>query len=314
MTALDSRRVRVTALAGGVGGAKLLVGLQRVLPPGSLTAIVNTGDDATIYGIHVSPDVDIVTYWLAGIADTERGWGIAGDTFAMLEARARLGGDAWFRLGDRDLATCLYRTERLRAGETLSSVTDRIRRALGVSTPIVPMSDDAVRTLVECADGRVLGFQDYFVKEATEPEVVAVAFDGAARAAPAPDALDAIARAGRIVLCPSNPVLSIGPILELPGIRDALRAHPDVVAVTPIVAGRALKGPADRLLRALHGDSSAAAVARLYADFCDTFVVDVEDSAQERAVTAAGPRAAALNTIMGDRDASARLAAQLVAL
>jgi LPPG:FO 2-phospho-L-lactate transferase len=304
----------VTALAGGVGGAKLLVGLQRVLASGSLTAVVNTGDDASIYGVHVSPDVDIVTYWLAGIADTDRGWGIADDTFAMVDARARLGGDTWFRLGDRDLATCLLRTERLAAGEALSSITDRVRRALDVSTRIVPMTDDAVRTLVSCADGRVLGFQEYFVQERTEPEVVAVRFDGAAGAAPAPGVLDAIAGADRVLLCPSNPVLSIGPVLELPGIRDALRSHPDVVAVTPIVAGRALKGPADRLLRALYGDSSAATVARLYADFCDTFVVDAEDAAQERAVAEAGPRATRLDTIMGDRAASARLAAQLVAL
>jgi LPPG:FO 2-phospho-L-lactate transferase len=306
--------VKVTALAGGVGGAKLLVGLQRVVAPGLLTAIVNTGDDADVYGVRVCPDVDIVTYWLAGVADTERGWGLRGDTFTLLDALGRLGGDTWFRLGDRDFATCLLRTSRLAAGDSLSAVTDEVRRALGVPTRVVPMSDDPVRTLIHCTDGRTLGFQEYFVRERTAPEVASVSFDGAGAARPAPGILDAIRGADRVVLCPSNPVLSIAPILALAGVRDALRAHPTVVAVTPIIAGAALKGPADRLLEGLCGESSAAAVARLYADFCDIFVVDASDGDQDRAVRAAGVAAAALDTLMRDADASSRLASEVVTL
>jgi LPPG:FO 2-phospho-L-lactate transferase len=306
--------VRVTALAGGVGGAKLLVGLQHVLSAGKLTAIVNTGDDAHVYGVHVSPDVDIVTYWLAGVADVDRGWGIRDDSFRVVEALERLGAETWFRLGDRDLATCILRTQQEIAGATLSEITDEIRRALGVPTRILPATDDSVRTTIDCSDGRVLGFQEYFVRERTEPDVAAVRFDGAERARPAPGVLDAIRRADRVVVCPSNPVLSIAPILAVPGVRDALRGRSGVVAVTPIVAGRALKGPADRLLLGMFGESSATGVARLYRDFCDTFVLDAADDADRRVIEALGLDAAALDTIMGDEAASARLAAEVVDL
>ncbi|HEX2241555.1 MAG TPA: 2-phospho-L-lactate transferase CofD family protein, partial [Actinomycetota bacterium] len=214
--------MRVAALAGGVGGAKLLVGLDTALPRGQLTAIVNTGDDATIYGVHVSPDVDIVTYWLAGLADTQRGWGLKNDTFNLIEGLARLGHDTWFRLGDRDFATCLHRTQLLRAGATLTSVTDEIRRALDVRAVVLPMSDDRAPTLLETRDGRILEFQQYFVKEKTEPEIAAVRLPQDAK--PAPGVLDAIVNADVVVLCPSNPFVSIAPILALPGVRAALRA------------------------------------------------------------------------------------------
>jgi LPPG:FO 2-phospho-L-lactate transferase len=306
--------VRVAALAGGVGGAKLMVGLQRAAAPEDVTAIVNTGDDATVYGVAVSPDVDIVSYWLAGIADRARGWGIEGDTFTVVDALARLGAESWFRLGDRDFATCLFRTQRLREGAPPSVVADEIRRALGVTTRVVPMTDDSVATIVECADGRSLAFQEYFVREQTRPEVSGLRFEGLDGARPAPGVLEALRGADIVVLCPSNPYLSIAPILALPGIRDALVAHPCVVAVSPIVGGKALKGPADRLLVSLGGRSDAAAVAALYAEFCTVFVVDERDAAEVPKVERHGMRAVALDTIMVDEDASAGLASRLLEL
>jgi LPPG:FO 2-phospho-L-lactate transferase len=306
--------VRVAALAGGVGGAKLMVGLQRAVAAEDLTAIVNTGDDATVYGVAVSPDVDIITYWLAGIADRAQGWGILGDTFTVVEALAGLGAESWFRLGDRDFGTCLYRTQRLEQGAPPSVVADEIRRALGVRVRVLPMTDDRVRTIVECADGRSLEFQEYFVRERTQPEVTGLVFEGLDEARPAPGVLDALQRADRVVLCPSNPHLSIAPILALPGIRELLADHPCVMAVSPIVGGRALKGPADRLLESLGGQSDASGVAALYAGFCDFFVVDTRDGAEIAKVERHGMKAVALDTIMTDEDASARLAVQLLHL
>jgi LPPG:FO 2-phospho-L-lactate transferase len=308
--------VKVAALAGGVGGAKLLVGLSRALggPHDELAAIVNTGDDAVIYGVHISPDVDIVTYWLAGIADFDRGWGIAGDTFNVVEALAELGRETWFRLGDRDFATCLFRTERMREGASLSAITDEIRRTLGVEARVLPATDDTVRTNVITADGRTLEFQEYFVKDRFEPEVTEVLFAGAADAKPAPGILDTIASADKVVVCPSNPVVSVGPMLALPGIRDALRVHPKVVAVTPIVRGSALRGPADRLLASTVGDSSASAVARMYADFLDTFVVDATDAEETERVSDLGVNAVARDTVMTDHGRAEALARSLLEL
>ncbi|MGH2748092.1 MAG: 2-phospho-L-lactate transferase [Actinomycetota bacterium] len=306
--------MKITALAGGVGGAKLLMGLQRVLGPEELTAVVNTGDDADIYGVHVSPDVDIVTYWLAGIADFERGWGIVEDTFEVIGALETLGAESWFGLGDRDFATCLHRTGRLRAGATLTAVTDEIRRHLDVPTRILPMSDEEVRTKVVTDDGRTLEFQEYFVRERTEPEVVEVRFAGIADAKPSPGVIEAIDEADRVVVCPSNPIVSIGPIVSLPGVRDALRSHPLVIAITPIVRGAALKGPADRLLRSLGYEPSASAVARLYADFADVYVVDSSDEPEVEPVEGLGISVAMLDTVMADHDASERLARALLDL
>jgi LPPG:FO 2-phospho-L-lactate transferase len=303
--------MNVTALAGGVGGAKLLVGLQRVLGD-KVTAIVNTGDDTTIYGVHVSPDLDIVTYWLAGIADRARGWGVEGDTFSVVERLRELGRETWFSLGDADLATCLHRTERMRAGATLTEVTNEIRTTLGVVTSIMPMTDDPVATRIATADGRTLEFQEYFVKERCEPEVREVRFAGITDAAPGPRVLGAIERADRVVLCPSNPLLSIAPILALPGVRDALRAHADVVAVSPIVAGRALKGPAGRILDSTGHGSSASAVAQMYADFVTTFVVDSSDPEEAEKVDASGIRTLVIDTVMHDLDASERVASMIV--
>ena len=287
----------------------MLVGLDAVA---DLTAIVNVGDDDVVYGVRVCPDIDICTYWLAGIADTERVWGVNDDDTVVIDAFARLGGDAWFQLGDRDFATCLFRTQRLAAGATLSGVTDEIRRAFGVNATLLPATDDHLRTQIVTRDGRTLEFQEYFVKERQAPEVAEVLFTGASQATPAPGVLAAIAGADTVVICPSNPMLSVGPIVALPGIRDALREHPRVVAVTPIVRGAALKGPADRIMRSTGIEPRASEVARLYADFVDLFVVDATDRGEAALVREMGMMDATFDTIMTDRATSTRLARELV--
>ena len=297
----------VAALSGGVGGAKLLVGLERVVGS-DLTAIVNTGDDASIYGMHISPDVDIVTYWLAGIADRKKGWGINKDTFSVVEALGELGWETWFSLGDRDFATCLYRTERLRAGATLTEITDEIRARLGVSTSIIPMTNDQVATRIVTTDGRTLDFQEYFVRERCEPEVREVRFAGITDAHPAPGVIAAIEKADIVVLCPSNPLLSIGPILSLPGVRAALRDHPRVTGVSPIVGGTALKGPADRLLESTGHQSSASAVALMYEDLLDMFVIDATDPEEAEKVEASGIEVRVVDTVMVNDAAAKRVA------
>lgn len=306
--------MNVTAICGGVGAAKLLVGLGRVLTGDGVTAVVNTADDDEIYGVHVSPDLDIVTYWLAGIADTARGWGVQQDTFHLVEGLRELGVDAWFNLGDRDFATCVLRTSLLRSGSSLSDVTARVAEALGVVPTLLPMTDDRVRTRITTADGRTLSFQEYFVKERCAPEVIDVSFEGAEDAAPAPGVLDAIEGAGMVVVCPSNPVVSIGPILSVPGIAAALERHPFVVAVSPIVAGQAIKGPADRMLESLGHGSSATAVARMYAPFCDHFVVDVRDAGEVDALESLGITCSPLDTMMVDGTTSEKLARELLAV
>lgn len=302
--------MKVTALAGGVGGAKLLIGLDRVAD--DLTAVVNTGDDATIYGLHVSPDVDIVTYWLAGIADTERGWGIRGDTWTVVDALGKLGLENWFRLGDRDLATCLYRTGRLRDGVPLSVVTAEITRSLGVRPTILPMSDDPVGTRVVTTDDRTLEFQEYFVREKQQPGVKEVRFAGIADAKPAPGVIDALRSADVVILCPSNPVVSLAPILGLPDVHSTIAEHPRVIGVSPIVRGAPLKGPADKLLTATGVEVSASGVAGLYGDLVDTFVVDATDPDEVAKVEALGIHAVTLDTIMGTPEASERLAGALL--
>ena len=302
--------MKVTALAGGVGGAKLLVGLQRAV--GDLTAIVNTGDDTRIYGVHVSPDVDIVTYWLAGIADIERGWGIKGDTFNVIEAMRTIGAEAWFNLGDRDFATCLLRTERMRDGESLSAITQDLKDRLGVVPRILPMTDDEVATRIVTSGGTTLEFQEYFVRERQEPEVTEVRFAGIADARPAPGVIEAIRTADRVIVCPSNPVVSVDPILSLAGVREEVAAHPHVTAITPIVQGAPIKGPADKLLRAKGIEVSARGVAGAYAGLIDRFVLDEKDEQQAIDVEALGIEAVVLDTLMTDVEASERLATSLL--
>ena len=308
----------LVALAGGVGAARFLSGLVRAVPPEDVVAIVNTADDEEFYGLHVSPDLDSVTYTLAGASNTAQGWGLEGETFATLAALRRYGVDTWFQLGDKDLATHLYRTQRLNAGATLSEVTAEIARAWGLALRLLPMSDDPVRTRirVQRAGGAVeeLKMQEWFVRERAEPQVLSVRFDGADVAEPAPGVLAALERADAVLICPSNPVISIGPILAVPGIRDALAARREqVVAVSPIVGGAPVKGPADRLMAPLGMEVSCVGVAREYADLCGTLVIDVVDADRAADVRAAGVRVVVTDTMMRTNDVAAALARHALA-
>ena len=280
------------ALAGGVGAARLLRGLALVVPPEDVVAVVNTGDDREFYGVHVSPDLDIVTYTLADRVDPERGYGLAGDAFALVDALARFGHETWFRLGDRDFATCLHRTLRLRAGLGLAAITDEIRRALGVRARLLPMSEDPCPTFVELGAGRRVHFEEYLVRDGAPDEVTAVDLGAAQRARAAPGVLEAIAGAEGVLICPSNPVVSIGPILALPGVREALaRTRAPVVAISPIVGGAPVKGPAAQLLRGIGAEVSARGVAALYRGVARGFVLDERDAAQARGRRRPRPRA-----------------------
>jgi LPPG:FO 2-phospho-L-lactate transferase len=288
----------IVALAGGVGAARFLVGLARVIPPRDIFVIGNTGDDGEIHGLHISPDLDTVIYTLAGLADPVRGWGLRGDTFHNLAALRTLGAETWFQLGDRDLATHIFRTERMRAGAKLSDVTREISAAMGVKSTIVPMSDDPVRTLVETGAG-LLEFQDYFVRRRARESVRGVRFHGSEKAKPAPGVLDAIRRAHAVVFCPSNPIISIGPLLAVSGIRAALeRRCGPTVAISPIVGGRALKGPAAKMMHGLKMSASALGVARLYKGLVNVFVLDQEDKTAAAKIESLGMRAIVTDTIM----------------
>jgi len=298
----------ITTLAGGVGAARFLTGLVQVAAPAEITAVVNVGDDLVLHGLHISPDIDTVTYTLAGAVNPETGWGLVGETWQAMDGVARYGGATWFRLGDRDLATHLYRTGRLAEGADLATVTAEITAAWGVGVRIVPMSNDPVRTIVTVAEGDI-SFQEYFVARRHSVEVSAVRFDGADRATPAPGVLDAILGAEVVVVAPSNPIVSIAPILAVPGVRAAVVARRDrTVAVSPIIAGAALKGPADRLLRELGHESSVVGVARLYAEFASVLVIDEADADRAGDVEAAGVRCVVAPTIMRTPDAAAALA------
>lgn len=301
--------MRWVALAGGVGAARLLRGLVEVVPPEDLVAIVNTGDDRAFYGLHVSPDLDIVTYTLADRVDREKGYGLAGDSFAVIDALARFGHETWFRLGDRDLATCLHRTLRLREGAGLAAVTDEVRRAFGVRARLIPMSEAPCPTFVELRDGRRLHFEEYLARDGAPDDVQAVDLSAAERAAPAPGVLEAIGAAEGILVCPSNPVVSIGPILAVRGVREALRrSGAPVVAISPIVGGAPVKGPAAQLLRGTGAEVSARGVAALYRDFADGFVLDERDAAQARDVAALGLEPRVVDTLMTDVPRAAQLA------
>jgi LPPG:FO 2-phospho-L-lactate transferase len=297
---------RVVALAGGVGGARLAHGLQLAVAPGDLTVVVNTGDDAEFHGLLVCPDHDTVLYTLAGLADRERGWGRAGETWAAAGQLARLGEPTWFQLGDRDLALHVHRTRRLREGVRPTTIALDVAARLDVATRILPMADEPVRTRVRTADGW-LAFQDWFVRLRADPPVLEVAFDGVERARVTPEAEAAFARADAIVICPSNPLVSIAPILAVPGIRDALGAARGrgvrVAAVSPIVGGKALRGPADRMLAALGEEVSALGVARRYVGLVDAFVIDEADASLAPAIERLGLDAIVAPSVMSD-DAS----------
>lgn len=301
------------ALAGGVGAARFLRGLVRVVPPEQVTAVVNTGDDDRFHGLAVSPDLDTVTYTLAGAEHPEQGWGLADETFTTMGALDRYDRATWFRLGDRDLATHLFRTERLAAGATLSQVTAEISQSWNVASTLLPMSDDPVSTRLTVARAggvvRELAMQEWFVRERTEPTVSAVRFDGAERARPAPGVLSVLSSADTIFICPSNPIISIAPILAVPGIRDLLIERRDrVVGISPIIAGRSVKGPADRLMSGLGLDVSCVGVARLYSEFCATLVIDAGDAERAAEVESAGVRAVVADTLMTDARVAAALA------
>jgi len=304
--------MKTLALAGGVGGAKLCLGLARALDPRDLRIIVNTGDDEEFYGLHVSPDLDTVTYTLAGIANPETGWGIAGETFAALESLRRLGMDAWFGLGDQDFATHIVRTRMLREGETLSAVTDYIRRALGVAHKIAPMSDDRVRTVVVTDQGD-LPFQTYFVKMRCEPVARGLRFDGADSARVSPAFRAALDSADAIIICPSNPYLSVAPMLAVPGVRAAVARFGGArIAVSPIVGGQAIRGPAAKLLGELGEDVSCVGVARQYAGLCDAFVIDEVDARRADDVRALGMKPIIAQTVMRSDEDKIRLAREVL--
>jgi LPPG:FO 2-phospho-L-lactate transferase len=308
----------LAALAGGVGAARFLCGLVDVVAPADVTAIVNTGDDDEFHGLWVCPDLDSVTYALAGANNPETGWGLAGETFAAMDALERYGTPTWFRLGDRDLATHLYRSTRRRAGASLTEVTDEIATAWGVRTRLLPMSDEPVSTriTVQGPGGTAdeLALQEWFVRDRAEPPVLSVRFEGASRSRPAPGVTEAIRAAETILICPSNPVISIGPILAVPGIRELLRSRRDrVVGVSPIIGGRPVKGPADRLMGPLGIEVSCVGVAEAYRDLCATLVIDTADAEAVPRIEALGVHAVVADTLMRDERIAAALARDTLA-
>jgi LPPG:FO 2-phospho-L-lactate transferase len=306
----------IVALAGGVGSARFLAGLLRAVDPADVVVVGNTGDDDWFHGLRVCPDLDSVTYALAGANNPETGWGLAGETFATLHALGRYGVPTWFNIGDRDFATHLYRTERLRAGAALSEVTADIARAWGLQCRLIPMTDDVVATRITAAmpEGPVeLALEEWFVREHCEPPVISVRFDGADTARPAPGVLDILGSAAAIVICPANPILSIAPILAVPGIRDAVAAHDHVVGISNLIAGTAVRGPADRLLADLGIEASCVGVASAYRDLCAAFVIDAQDAQRAPEVEALGVRAVVTDTLMRDVDVATSLARETLA-
>lgn len=298
----------VVALAGGVGAARLLRGLVQVISPEDLIIVGNTGDDVELYGLYVSPDLDIIMYTLAGIVDEAKGWGVSGDTFNCLEMLGKFGFETWFKLGDKDLAIHIARTKLLRNGMTLSQATTELCRMLGVKAKLIPMSNDPVRTKVVSGQLR-LEFQEYFVKRGTKDEVTDVIFEGAEKAKAAPVVIKAIKEAERVIICPSNPVLSISPILSISAIKKELRntrAH--IIGVSPIIGGKAIKGPADRVMADMGLEASAYGVAKFYEDFLDHFIIDEMDESQKKRIEELGVKVTVTDTIMRNLEDSIRLA------
>lgn len=308
---------RIVALAGGVGGSRFLRGLRAAAPSAEIVAVVNTGDDVTRYGLRISPDVDTVLYALAGIVDDVRGWGPRGETFRAMQALERLGGDAWFRLGDTDLATHLRRRELLDAGRTATEVTAELARRLGIGMTVLPMSDDPVETWIQlAAQDRWIPFQEYFVRQRGAVAIRGVRFEGIERVRPAPGVLEALARADLIALCPSNPLVSLAPILSVPGVRGAIGAAREsgttVAAVSPIIGGATVKGPAARMLAELGTEPTAAGVASLYADLLDLYLLDRIDAGLVPKIRALGARTVVTDALMRGRRGEARVARALL--
>jgi LPPG:FO 2-phospho-L-lactate transferase len=305
--------MKVLALAGGVGGAKLAAGLETALSPGDhLAIVVNTADDFDLWGLRICPDLDTVMYTLAGVANPETGWGLVDESFDVLDMLARYGEDTWFKIGDRDLATHVLRTARLRAGELLTGITADLSAALGIGSAILPMCDESVATVLDTPDGP-LEFQEYFVRRRQRDEVLGLRLRGIGDARPTDAVLEALAGADLVVFCPSNPVVSIGPILAVPGMREALASSSVArVAVSPIIGGRALKGPADRMLASLGHEVSPAGVARMYEGLVDGMVIDEVDEAQRSGIEALGMRVLATSAVMHDVPDRARLAREVL--
>ncbi|MCL1977566.1 MAG: 2-phospho-L-lactate transferase [Candidatus Bathyarchaeota archaeon] len=298
----------ITALAGGVGAARFLTGLTQLIKQEDLTVIVNTGDDIDLFGLHISPDIDIVTYTLASIINDEKGWGIKDDTFNCLNMLKLFSEVDWFNLGDRDFATSILRTNMLKNGATLSQISAKVSRDLGLKLKILPMTDDKFATYVQIP-GDSIHFEEYMVKRAAKDPVLDVKFVGAETAKPAEGVIDAIMDSDRVIICPSNPIVSIGTILSIQGVRDALRkTRAKKVAVSPIVAGAPIKGPADKLLNGLGVEVSAFGVAKLYVDFLDGFVIDSMDAAEKSRIEGLGVKVAVVNTLMKDLASKVALA------
>ena len=312
---LRPRAPRLVALAGGVGASRFLRGVVRVRPAETLCAVINTGDDREFYGVHVAPDLDIVTYALAGLVDAERGYGLAGDTHTVVDSLAALGHETWFRLGDRDFAHCLHRTLRRRAGLGLAAITAELGQRLGVAARLLPMSEDPCPTFVELSSRHRVHFEEYLARDGAPDDVCGVDLSAARAARPAPGVLEALGAADCILICPSNPVVSVGPILAVAGIREAIaRSRAPVVGVSPIVGGAPIKGPADRLLRGIGARVSALGVAELYREVAHGFVIDSVDAAQRGAIEELGLRVAVTDTVMRDDSVAERLAETALAL
>lgn len=306
--------MRVVALAGGVGGAKLAAGLEALLEPGELSVVTNTADDFDLWGLHICPDLDTVMYTLAGLANPEMGWGIRDESFDWLAMISAYGEDAWFKLGDRDLATHVLRTQRLRAGRSLTDVTAGLAGALGVRSALLPMCDEPVSTAVETPEG-LLEFQEYFVRRGQKDAVLGVELRGIEEARMTEGVCEAIGAADAIVLCPSNPVVSIGPILAVPGMREALlSSSAPKVAVSPLVGGRALKGPADEMMRTLGHEVSALGVARMYEELATGFVIDRSDAEEGPGIEALGMRVLATDAVMRGEEDRGRLGREVLEL
>ncbi len=305
----------VAVLCGGVGAARLLTGMVQVVPDDQLTAVVNVGDDMELHGLRISPDLDTVVYTVSGQVSSERGWGLEGETWQAMKMVGHYGGADWFSLGDRDLGTHLYRTDQLSQGRTLHEVTADIAAAWDLNFTILPVTNDRLRTMVTTAKHGEISFQEYFVGLAHDVPVTSVRFDGAATAEPAPGVLAAIEEAERVIIAPSNPAVSIDPLLAVPAVADALRARREsVIAVSPIIAGRALKGPADRLLVELGREASVVGVAQWYRDVVGTLVVDNADESSAEAIEQLGIRAVATETVMSTPEVAAELGRTLLGL
>jgi LPPG:FO 2-phospho-L-lactate transferase len=299
----------LTALAGGVGASKLLEGLCRAMPPEDISIIVNTGDDIELFGLYIAPDLDIVTYTLAGLVNPLTGWGIEDDTYHCLERLLSYSGaERWFNLGDRDLATHIYRTQLMRSGYSLSEVAEKIRISLGVGSRILPMTDTHIPTIIVSDEGE-LHFQEYLVKRRAQPRVRGIRFEGIERARPAPAVAEAILQAEAVILCPSNPLISIGPILAVPGIKDLIKeTKAPIVAISPIVGGASLKGPSDRMMADLGMEVSAEEVSRIYAGLIDAYIIDHADQAAKPQIERAGMKVFVTETVMKDADKKLELA------